>query len=433
VLLQLMRRLGRRGDASIDELRPGERSNRSVGAAPSFAQAAIARMARQPAAPAIVVPVFNAARELGECLTAVLAHTPAECRVILIDDASPDPAVRRVLEAHHGRAGIESHRNDGNLGFTATVNRGVAIAGRSDVVLLNSDTKVGPRWLENLRLAAYCGERVGTATPFSNNAGAFSAPEFGRANALPEWLGFDAYARLVTRSSARAYPRLPTGNGFCMYLRRDCLDEVGAFDAEAFPRGYGEENDFCMRAARLGFEHVVDDATLVYHVRSASFGDERAALMKEGRAVIDRRYPEYTGLVCNLAKHEPLRRARERIATALAERQTSNAEIVPRLLLVDAAEPQAQPTSKDLSRFEPFRLRQTRGGLSLHGEPAGDSDLLESVDLGQQPDPDAEAERVIADWLVRHAIEVVHAATDAPCLAALKSLCEPLNIPISAP
>jgi GT2 family glycosyltransferase len=34
-----------------------------------------------------------------------------------------------------------------------------------------------------------------------------------------------------------------------MYIRRTCLDEVGLFDAERFGRGYGEENDFCRRAA----------------------------------------------------------------------------------------------------------------------------------------------------------------------------------------
>ena len=34
-----------------------------------------------------------------------------------------------------------------------------------------------------------------------------------------------------------------------MYLRRAALDEVGLFDAQAFPQGYGEENDWCRRAA----------------------------------------------------------------------------------------------------------------------------------------------------------------------------------------
>ena len=41
-----------------------------------------------------------------------------------------------------------------------------------------------------------------------------------------------------------------------MYIRRDCLDAVGPFDEAAFGRGYGEENDFCLRASHLGWRHV---------------------------------------------------------------------------------------------------------------------------------------------------------------------------------
>ena len=40
---------------------------------------------------------------------------------------------------------------------------------------------------------------------------------------------------------------VPTTVGFCLYVRRAALDQIGGFDAEAFGRGYGEENDFCMR------------------------------------------------------------------------------------------------------------------------------------------------------------------------------------------
>ena len=41
---------------------------------------------------------------------------------------------------------------------------------------------------------------------------------------------------------------IPTAVGFCMYIRRECLKEVGEFRAEVFGKGYGEENDFCLRA-----------------------------------------------------------------------------------------------------------------------------------------------------------------------------------------
>jgi GT2 family glycosyltransferase len=48
--------------------------------------------------------------------------------------------------------------------------------------------------------------------------------------------------------------------GFCMYIKRACLRDVGVFDTEVFRRGYGEENDFCLRAARRGSLVHVGDA-----------------------------------------------------------------------------------------------------------------------------------------------------------------------------
>ena len=79
-----------------------------------------------------------------------------------------------------------------------------------------------------------------------------------------------------------------------MYIKRAMLDAVGVLDADAFPFGYGEENDLCQRAERAGFRHVIAGDVFVAHARSASFGDaRRAALGAQGMAVLRQRYPDY--------------------------------------------------------------------------------------------------------------------------------------------
>jgi GT2 family glycosyltransferase len=430
VLRDLLRRVGQAGGARAEPLPAGRAARALVdrGGSSGFFAAAVARMARQAVPPAIVVPIFNAARELNECLAALLAYTPGKCRIVLVDDASTDPAVAAVLDRYRRRPSVEVHRNDRNLGFTRTVNRGIAIAERADVVLLNSDTKVGPRWLENLRLAAYSGEEVATATPLSNNAGAFSAPEFGRANLLPGWLGLGDYQRLVTQASERAYPRVPTGHGFCMYVRRDCIDQIGPFDAEAFPRGYGEENDFCMRAVQHGLVHVVDDATLVFHVRSASFGEAKDALLRAGRAVLDERYPEYTRLVRNLSKDKPLRRARDRVAMALARNGASRVPVRPRMLLVGGMGKVAERPAATPAGWEPLLLGSAGGRPQLFADRDAGSGLVETA----QASCGATIDPVVADWLVRYAIEAVQPVSGAADILPLRALCASLDIPIGA-
>lgn len=243
----------------------------------------------------VVVPIHDAFEAVRTCLESIDRHLNRDAaRLLLVDDASTDPRIYELLEKWSAMRGVRVLRNTENLGYTRSVNIGLREAGRDDVVLLNSDAVVTPQWLEGLRSTAYSGIRIGTVTPMSDNAGAFSFPVEGRANPRPHGVGADDHAARVVQAVAGLEPvEVPTGSGFCMYLRRAMLDEVGSFDEEAFPRGYGEENELCMRAQRAGWKHVVTPRALVYHVRSASFGAERAGLVEQGLQVVATRYPDY--------------------------------------------------------------------------------------------------------------------------------------------
>jgi GT2 family glycosyltransferase/glycosyltransferase involved in cell wall biosynthesis len=373
--------------------------------------------ARQ-ALPTIVVPVFNAASALESCLDSLVTHTPRDCRIIVIDDASTDRRVDAVLQRHTDAGSIELHRNDENLGYTRTANKGIELANGADVILLNSDTKVTPNWWRSLRLAAYSDDKIGTATPLSNNAGAFSAPEIGQTNEIPIWLSLDEYARAINQASLRLHPKTPTGNGFCMYIRRDCIEQTGLFDADAFPRGYGEENDFCMRAARLGWRHIVDDATFIYHERSASFGDSKHELMKRGRAVLDSRYPDYTDAVRGFTTSADLRAAQRRVREVAFALQADKRWVKPRVLFVVSTRTGGTPkTNEDLmaaldDRIEAFVLRSDSRTVTLSRFEDGAYVELQQHDLKERlnafPHRSDEYDEVVAEWLVRWAIELVH-------------------------
>ena len=70
----------------------------------------------------------------------------------------------------------------------------------------------------------------------------------------------------------RAYPAMPLLNGFCTLMRREVFDRCGLFDEDAFPIGYGEENDLCLRAGRAGYALLVADDCFVHHRKSVTFG-----------------------------------------------------------------------------------------------------------------------------------------------------------------
>ncbi len=182
-----------------------------------------------------------------------------------------------------------------NLGFTATVNRGLR-ATRGDVVVLNSDTEVGPRWLERLRAAAYREPATGTATAGMRQRRRLLAAGHRRGQRRPA-------APRRRRRRARWSPRrvgdalapTPTANGFCMYLRRAMLDDVGLLDEAAFPRGYGEENDLCLRASRRGWSARRRPRDLrPPRARGELRRREGRAWPRPAARVLDERFPEYT-------------------------------------------------------------------------------------------------------------------------------------------
>lgn len=265
----------------------------------------------------IIVPVFNAVDMVRDALDSLRRTLGADDRVIVIDDASTDVEVPEVLKtfARQATFAVDLERNPSNLGFVRTVNRGMAMSKR-DVVLLNSDTVATTGWLDRIMEAAASDPRIATITPFSNNAEICSFPEFCRNNPQPPL----STAELIAASFADAtptFPDLPTGVGFCMYLRRDALDALGDFDAATFGRGYGEENDFCMRAAAHGWRNVLCESAYVVHRGGASFALTGERPGGEALRRLSARYPGYNALVAEFIRADPLASIRQRLAARL--------------------------------------------------------------------------------------------------------------------
>jgi glycosyltransferase involved in cell wall biosynthesis/GT2 family glycosyltransferase len=278
----------------------------------------------------VVIPVHGAAAEFARCLASVVAHTDlGRHRLVVVLDGPGQDEARAALGRVPPGAAVTVIENERQLGFVASANKGMAVSDR-DVVLLNSDTEVTAGWLEKLQAAAYSDAAVATVTPFSNNATLCSLPRSFVANALPAGLDADGLGRLVEERSRREYPRIPTGVGVCLYVKRKVLDAIGPLDEARFGRGYGEENDFCMRALRAGYVHVLDDATFIYHAGQRSFGPSRDARVRRAQTTLRRLHPGYLPTIAAFMREDPLRPARERVTDALRPPRRALAPGLPR-------------------------------------------------------------------------------------------------------
>ncbi|MGE0419100.1 MAG: glycosyltransferase [Acetobacteraceae bacterium] len=246
----------------------------------------------------VVVPVYRGLDETRRCIESVLADPdrPAGSRLIVIDDRSPERALSAWLDRQAAAGRIVLYRNRRNLGFVASVNRGMVAAEDRDVVLLNSDTEVPAGWLTRLTAQAYSRPRIASVSPFSNNATICSYP-VDRGGALPFGMTLEQIDEVCRTANAGRSVKVPTTVGFCMYIRRDALNQVGLFDEQTFGRGYGEENDFCVRASRLGWQHILACDSFVYHKGSVSFGPDMGPLAKQGFDILNARYPGFDHLI----------------------------------------------------------------------------------------------------------------------------------------
>jgi GT2 family glycosyltransferase len=258
----------------------------------------------------IVVPVYAGMKETLDCLNSLFVTIdPDMAEIVVVNDASPEEELVEALAQLDASGRITLLTNTNNLGYAGAVNRGIGLHPNRDVILLNSDTEVFGDWMQRLAKAAHTSSDVGTVTPLGQSG---SITDYGdRAlwrSALAEEI--DAVA---SRVNATTTIDLPVGVGFCMYIKRRCLEQTGEFDAATFVRGYGEENDFCLRARSYGWRHVAAASVFVKHHGGRSFGEAARLLKQRNGRVLDTLHPSYFTSLEKFAIADPLLAARRAI------------------------------------------------------------------------------------------------------------------------
>lgn len=270
----------------------------------------------------IILPVHNGYAVLAECLASLERTLSPDDKLQIVDDASTDDRVVALLGEFAQRpfCGISVRRNAVNLGFVRTVNEAMARSA-SDVILLNSDTVATSGWTQRLVECLGSDPTIATATPFSNNAEICSFPVFCRSNPMPD--DPEEIAACAERAGKPVYPDLPTGVGFCMAIRKEALEALGDFDAATFGMGYGEENDFCLRAKAHGWRNVLCDDAYVAHRGGASFSATGVKPGGDNLRRLSARYPSYGKIVADFIAADPLQPCRERIWALLSKRPSA--------------------------------------------------------------------------------------------------------------
>ncbi len=272
----------------------------------------------------IVVCIHNALDDVKICLDATLRRSPKMRQLILVNDGS-DAATSQWLREFTDTIDVPVQliHNPEQRGYTIAANQGLRATPADYVVLLNSDTIPTRGWLERLVACGESDEKIGIIGPLSNAASWQSVPQrFAESgdwevNELPDGISPDDVAAQLALHHQPTYPRAQLINGFCLVIKRRMFNELGYLDEATFPRGYGEENDFCLRAVAAGFELAIADDCYVFHAKSKSFTHaRRLELVKDADKILHGKHsPETVENACaGLRDSAGLATARQRFA-----------------------------------------------------------------------------------------------------------------------
>lgn len=255
----------------------------------------------------VIVPVYDGLTETQNCINSILnSKNQSQFRLIIIYDCGPNPSLLTWLKTLPISDRLQLIINPINKGFVGSVNLGMSMSEHNDVILLNADAVVNANWIDRLTSAAYQTNNIATVSPFSNNASILSYPHFCQENDLPSHLTLEQLDNYFAKINDTALVDLPTAHGFCCYLRRTALNEIGLFDEALWGKGYAEENDFSIKAQRLGWRTVLATNVFVEHLGSVSFAGLAQQKINKQLAKLNILYPDYHYIVHHFMVHDPI-------------------------------------------------------------------------------------------------------------------------------
>lgn len=222
---------------------------------------------------AIVILTYNNFDYNKNCIESIRKYTPDGTYEIIVVDNNSTDGTRDWLKA---QTDIKLRLNDENVGFPKGCNIGIGMADpECDILLLNNDTVVTPRWLDNLRTCLYSDRKIGAAGAVCNHHENLQGADFSYSDS-----DLDEMQRLADKNNI-SHPEKWEEKifliGFCILIKREVLSQIGPLD-EKYSPGYVEDNDLSLRILTAGYKLMLCHDCFIHHYLGSGFRKDLSRL-----------------------------------------------------------------------------------------------------------------------------------------------------------
>ncbi len=219
----------------------------------------------------VVVLNWNGRQVLDNCLRSLHNQTYRPIEIIVVDNASGDGSVDFLKEKFRD---VRLIINGENLGFGAGNNIGIRASRGKYIMILNNDTRLDPKCVEELKRSIEKDERYGAC---ASKILLESEPDIIDGVGIvvcPDGLSFGRGRLEKSDRYGEEEEIFFASDCACLY-RREMLDDIGLYDEDFF--AYADETDMGWRARLAGWKCTYSPKALVYHHHSTSSGGRVSA------------------------------------------------------------------------------------------------------------------------------------------------------------
>jgi GT2 family glycosyltransferase/glycosyltransferase involved in cell wall biosynthesis len=215
----------------------------------------------------VVLPVHNAFEYTYNCIASlILSYNKYSFEVILVDDESSDQTINISVYINN----LTVIKNDTNLGFLRTAEKGAMNANGDFIVFLNNDTETTTGWIDNLVDVFQRFDNVGMAGSklIYPNGNLQEAGGLVWGNGKPWNVGNGGNAEDPIYNYVRQADYV---SGAAMMVKKSVWETVGGFSKEFIP-AYYEDTDLAFKIRQAGYKTLYVPSSVVVHYEGMSNG-----------------------------------------------------------------------------------------------------------------------------------------------------------------